>query len=94
MLDNTVIVYLSDAADTHHTHCYEWPMVLLGGSSRLRVDGRYLVFPRRGEPGWRTVNTIHNTFLHAAGIEENSFGHFIKDADDTAQRGPLTEILR
>src|SRR5690606_28279005 len=27
MLDNTVIVYLSDAAEGHHSRCWEWPLV-------------------------------------------------------------------
>jgi len=58
MLDNTVIVYLSDAADKHHTQCLEWPHVLRGGSPRLKLDGRYLVYPDRGQSGWRTVNII------------------------------------
>ena len=25
MLDNTLIVYLSDAAEAHHSRCWEWP---------------------------------------------------------------------
>ena len=30
MLDNTVIVYMSDAPDTHHSTGFEWPLVLVG----------------------------------------------------------------
>ena len=93
MLDNTVIVYLSDAANSHHTQCKEWPYVLLGGAPRLRLDGRYLVYPDRGAAGWRTVNTIHTALLNAAGIPRDSFGHFMKGVDDTVQKGPLTELF-
>ncbi len=32
MLDNTVIIYLSDNANEHHTSCREWPYVMLGGN--------------------------------------------------------------
>jgi len=93
MLDNTVIVYLSDAANTHHTRCEEWPYVLLGGAERLKLDGRYLQFPNRGQSGWRTVNTIHNTLLHAAGIPRDDFGHRIQGEDDDVQMGPLSQIF-
>ncbi|MCX7306410.1 MAG: DUF1552 domain-containing protein, partial [Afipia sp.] len=30
MLDNTLIVYLSDSGDSHHPNLREWPIVLLG----------------------------------------------------------------
>jgi hypothetical protein len=93
MLDNTVIVYLSDAADTHHTKCKEWPMVLLGGSPRLKLDGRYLVYPDRGQSGWRTVNTIHNSLLHAAALPAENFGHHMKGVEDIVQKGTLSELL-
>lgn len=93
MLDNTVIVYLSDAADKHHTQCLEWPYVLLGGSPRLKLGGRYIVYPTRGEPGWRTVNTIHNSLLHAAGLPAESFGHLMSGVNDDVQKGPLEELL-
>lgn len=93
MLDNTIIVYLSDAADKHHTQCLEWPYVLLGGSPRLRLDGRYLVYPNREEAGWRTVNTVHNSLLHAAGLPSEDFGHHMKGVDDIVQKGPLSELL-
>jgi hypothetical protein len=92
MLDNTVVVYLSDAADKHHTQCLEWPCVLLGGAPRLKLDGRYLVYPNRGRSGWRTVNTIHNALLHAAGFPDESFGHHLKGEDDSVQKGPLSEL--
>ncbi len=39
MLDNTVIVYLSDAAEHHHSRCWEWPMVVLGNCGG-RSSGR------------------------------------------------------
>ncbi len=93
MLDNTVIVYLSDAANSHHTQCQEWPYVLLGGAPRLKLDGRCLVYPNRGAAGWRTVNTIHTALLRAAGVPQDGFGHFMKGVDDVVQKGPLSEII-
>ncbi|PQO25663.1 hypothetical protein C5Y96_22850 [Blastopirellula marina] len=93
MLDNTVIVYLSDAADKHHTQCLEWPYLLMGGSPGLKLDGRYIVYPARGNAGWRTVNTIHNSLLHAAGLPAESFGHVMAGVSDDVQKGPLEELL-
>lgn len=93
MLDNTVIVYLSDAADKHHTQCLEWPYVLLGGSPGLKLDGRYIMYPARGNSGWRTVNTIHNSLLHAAGLPAESFGHLMAGVQDDVQKGPLEELI-
>ncbi|MFN3150249.1 DUF1552 domain-containing protein [Bremerella sp.] len=93
MLDNTVIVYLSDAADKHHTQCLEWPHVLLGGSAGLKLDGRYITYPTRGKSGWRTVNTIHNTLLHAAGLPAETFGHLMAGVADDVQKGPLEELI-
>ena len=45
MLDNTLIVYLSDAAEQHHGVCLQWPFVLVGGLGKTlkrTKGGRYL----------------------------------------------------
>lgn len=94
MLDNTVVVYLSDAAETHHSRCYEWPMVVLGNvNGRLRTDGRYVVLPDYGRPGHRTINTLYNTLLHAAGKPRDDFGKPDPNLDKAMHGGPLTELL-
>lgn len=94
MLDHTLIVYLSDAAEGHHSRCWEWPFVLLGNlGGRLKTDGRYLCYPKYGNPGHRTVANLYTTFLHAAGAPRASFGvadPMLKDLDQT---GPLAELL-
>jgi hypothetical protein len=93
MLDNTLIVYLSDAANEHHTKCDEWPYVILGGHPRLKLGGRCLTYADFNNKGHRTVNTIHNTFLHASGRPENNFGFTIPGLDHGVQEGPLSEVL-
>jgi hypothetical protein len=93
MLDNTLIVYLSDAANEHHTKCDEWPYVILGGHPRLKLEGRCLTYADFNNPGHRTVNTIHNTFLHASGRPVNDFGFTIPGLDEGIQEGPLSEVL-
>ena len=75
MLDNTVIVYLSDAAEGHHSRCWEWPFVVLGDlGGRLKTRGRYLCYPRYADPGHRTVANLYTSFLHAAGAPRDRFG--------------------
>lgn len=93
MLDNTVIVYLSDAANEHHTKCMEWPYVMIGGSPRLKLGGRCLTYSDVDRRGHRTVNTIHNTLLHASGRAVNDFGLKIPGLEEGIQEGPLSEVL-
>jgi len=94
MLDNTLIVYLSDAASAHHGGFEEWPLVLMGGcNGKLRTDGRYVVYPYHGKPGHRTLNTLYNSILHAAGGPRDDFGDPDPDLDESMSRGTLDEIL-
>ena len=93
MLDNTVIVYLSDNANEHHTSCQEWPYVLLGGNRRLKLGGRCVTYADFDNKGHRTINAIHNTLLHAAGHPVDDFGFKIPGLDRGVQEGPLSEVL-
>ena len=94
MLDNTVVVYLSDAAEIHHSRCFEWPMVVLGNlNGRLRADGRYIVLPNYGKSGHRTINTLYNALLHAAGKPRDNFGHPDPNLDKAMFTGPLAELI-
>lgn len=93
MLDNTLIVYLSDAANEHHTKCDEWPYVIVGGHPRVKLGGRCLTYADFNNKGHRTVNAIHNTFFHATGRPENNFGFKIPGLDVGVQEGPLSEVL-
>ena len=93
MLDNTVVVYLSDGAETHHSRCFEWPFVLLGNAGgKLKSGGRYLEFPDYGRRGHRTINALYNTLLHAAGCPRDDFGHLDPNLDESMHRGTLDEL--
>ena len=74
MLDNTVIVYLSDHGEKHHSNCYEWPMVALGNIRGAFKAGHYIHVPGWGEPGHRTIAHLYKSFLHAAGLPTDNFG--------------------
>ncbi len=94
MLDNTLIVYLSDSADGHHPSCYQWPLVLLGNlGGRLKTDGRYLDFPKYGLAGHRTLANFYCTLLHAAGALRDRFGVADPGLKGINQPGPVSELL-
>jgi hypothetical protein len=94
MLDRTVIVYLSDGAETHHSRCYEWPFVVIGNAGgRLKTDGRYLQIPNYGRPGHQTINTLFNSLLHAADIPRDDFGFLDPNLDESMHRGPVAGLL-
>ncbi len=93
MLDNTLIVYMSDAAEGHHSRCWEWPFVLIGNlGGRLR-NSRYLEYPYYGLRGHRTIANLYTTFLHAAGDDRDLFGTADPVLRDLDQNGPLQELL-
>jgi hypothetical protein len=93
MLDNTLIVYLSDAAEAHHSRCWEWPFVLLGNLGGTLRSGRYLCFPRYGNPGHRSIAALYCTLLHAAGAPREQFGLADPMLKDVDRPGPLGELL-
>jgi hypothetical protein len=95
MLDHTTILYLSDAAEGHHSRCWEWPMVMLGNAGgALNAGGRYVEYPYWGQPGHHTIANFYTTLLHAVGDRRELFGLgdpvLEKDFDQT---GPLPELL-
>ncbi|MEX0866799.1 MAG: DUF1552 domain-containing protein [Pirellulales bacterium] len=95
MLDNTLIVYLSENAEGHHSTCYEWPTVMLGDlDGRLRGGNRFLCYPRYGVAGHRTMANLFTTLLHVAGDRRERFGMKDPDLDGALpQDGPLEELL-
>ena len=94
MLDRTTIVFLSDAAEAHHSSCAEWPFILLGNAGgRLKTNGRYLEYPYYGKPGHRTIASLYLAFLQAAGAPRESFGLPDPNLSEAEQKGPLQELL-
>jgi len=93
MLDNTVIVYLSDGAEGHHSRCWEWPMVVLGDMGKKLKTGRYVDFPGYGQKGHRTTANMYTTLLNLAGSMRESFGMPDPSLKDLDQTGPLSELL-
>jgi hypothetical protein len=94
MLDNTAIIYLSDAAEGHHSRCYDWPMVVIGNlGGALKTQGRYLEFPKYGSAGHRTTANFYLALLHAVGKPRVTFGQEDITLKGIDTKGPLQEIL-
>ena len=92
MMDNTVIVYTSDGAETHHARGNEWPFVLIGNlQNRLKSD-RFVEYPAYGKPGNRTINALYCTLLAAAGVKRDHF-NLSGDLKKVDKHGPLSELL-
>ena len=94
MLDNTVIVYLSDAAEAHHSRCWQWPFVLIPGKNTGLQGGRYLDFPHYMQDGHREIGNLYTTLLHAVGERREYFG--VRDAmlkGAARGDGPLEALL-
>jgi len=92
MLDNTLIVYTSDSADSHHSNGRNWPFVLIGGLAGKLRSGRYLEFPAFGQTGNRSINALYCTLLHAAGSPRDQFN--LEDGQrDLDKHGPLTDLM-
>jgi hypothetical protein len=94
LLDQTTIVYLSDAAEGHHSRCWEWPFVVLGTASGKLKAGRYLEYPYWNLPGHREIGNLYATLTHAVGDNRAYFGlHDLNLKSNAQADGPLTEWL-
>jgi len=94
LLDSTLIVYMSDSAESHHGQGTEWPMILIGNlGGRLRTAGRFLEFPHYNTNGHRTLGQFYLSLLHAVGDRRERFGEPDSGLRDINTTGPLTEIL-
>lgn len=95
MLDNTMIVYMSDQADAHHSNRRNWPFIVVGGRNiGLKSAGRYLRYPGYKQEGHKTIGNWYNSILHTTGLANSDhFGqldHQLRDIDLT---GPLSELM-
>lgn len=96
LLDNTTIVYFSDAGNEHHADLKEWPYVVLGGcGGRINVAGRYIQFPDYGKPGQQTIGNWWTTLLNAHGNPIEHFGDFDLNLQKNGapQSGPISQLL-
>ena len=94
MLDHSLIIYLSDAAEEHHGQGEQWPMILVGNlGGRLKTANRFLQYPGYKKAGHRTMSNFFLSLLHAVGDKREKFGEPDRELKDFDTTGPLAEIL-
>jgi len=89
MMDNTLIVYTSNNADSQHTSGANWPFILLGNCSGRIKTGRFTQLD-----GKRPINALYTTLLHAIGAPRD---HFNMDKNTASVHdtkvGPIEELM-
>ena len=89
MMDNTLIVYTSNNADSQHTSGANWPVMLLGNCNGAFKSGRFTQLD-----GKRPINALYSTILNASGVNCDRFNMTEKMAAKfDSGVGPLKEIL-
>lgn len=90
MLDHTVILFMSDNGEQHHSTASEWPALLMGGGALgLQTGGRTIFYPGVGQSGHRQVSNLFNTLGYCAGRALDEFG---SEGPTRVATGPLAEI--
>jgi hypothetical protein len=93
MLDNTLIVFLSDSGQQHHANYASFPMVLVGNVRGKLKTGRYLHYPSYGQEGNRTVGSFYLSLLQAVGQTGEGFGELDLRLPTKEQSQPLDELF-
>lgn len=89
MMDNTLIVYTSNNADSQHTSGANWPVMLLGNFDGAFKTGRFTQIE-----GKRPINALYASLLRAAGVTCDRFNMDEKLAKKFDNgHGPLKELL-
>lgn len=92
LLDRTVVVWIGDNGEQHHSTSSEFPVLLLGGTALgLKPGGRTVIYPGVENANNRQVSNLWNTLGHVASTKLDTFG----GEAGTLRRapGPLEELL-
>ncbi len=93
MFDNTMLFYLPNNGETHHSHGTEWPFVVLAGANaRLDIARRYIRLPGYNQIGHKTLGNWYTTILNAYGNPINHYGA-LDVALQIDQKGPIEQFL-
>ncbi|MFK7989111.1 MAG: DUF1552 domain-containing protein [Sandaracinaceae bacterium] len=91
MLDRTVIVFIGDNGEQHHSTASEFPVLLIGGGAFFMPGGRTLLYPGVSSDGNRQLSNLWNTLGYIAGESLDDFGG---EAGNLRRAfGPLEELL-
>ena len=92
MLDQTLIVYIGDNGEQHHSTASDLPILLIGGRALgLKTEGRSIIYPGiSAGSGHRQISNLWNTLGHLAGAPLNLFG---AEGPTRVAEGPLAELI-
>ena len=78
MFDNTMILYLPENGEAHHSNGSEVPFIILAGDKvKLNMARRcYIRLPNYNEEGHKTLGNWYTTILNAYGNEIKHYGDF------------------
>ncbi len=108
MLDNTLLVFMSDSANQQHSwKGANWPFVLVGNLGGKLKSGQFLSYPVSKRQTWDAagkemgkagdanpaINALYCTLLHAVGAPRDTFNRSPSAPDAPALYGPLAELL-
>ena len=109
MLDNTVLVFMSDSANQQHSwKGANWPFVLVGNLGGKLKSGQFLSYPVSKRQTWDAanqemgkagdtnpvINALYCTLLHAFGAPRDTFNRSPSAPDAPALYGPLEELFK
>mgnify|MGYP005992355435 FL=1 len=94
MFDNTVIFYLPENGEAHHSHGTEVPFIILAGDKvKLNMARRrYIRLPNYNEEGHKTLGNWYTTILNAYGNPIKHYGDFDVSLK-VDQEGPIAQFL-
>ena len=93
MFDNTIILYLPENGETHHSTGVEVPFLILAGDRvKLNFLGRYVRLPGYNQPGHKTIGNLYTTLLNGYGNPIKHYGDF-DVALKINQAGPIREFM-
>lgn len=93
MFDNTMLFYLPNNGETHHSKGTEWPFVVLAGdNARLDIARRYIRLPGYDQPGHKTLGNWYTSILNAYGNPIDHYGA-LDVALKIDQKGPIEQLL-
>ncbi|MDA7881934.1 DUF1552 domain-containing protein [Akkermansiaceae bacterium] len=94
LFDHTMIMYLPENGEKHHSHGTEVPFIILAGD-RVKLNmarRRYIRLPNYNEEGHKTLGNWYTTILNAYGNPISHYGDFDVSLK-IDQEGAIEEFL-
>lgn len=96
MFDNTVIMYFAENGETHHSHGWETPFVVIAGEKTgLDMARRYTRVPYHANEGHKTLGNWYTTLLRISGSDTEHYGDLDPDMGrlQLPQTGEIRQLM-